>query len=89
MPLPRQIGNYNPDWGIARLSAAGTAIALIRETKGSTDVSTLRFPSEKRKIYCGQKYFEALGLDYRPVDDKVADWWTPWDKPDVFKGAKL
>ena len=78
VPLPKQIGNYNPDWGLARLDENKATIHFIRETKGSTKIETLRFPAEIRKIKCAQKYFKALDLDYRPIDDTVADWWTPW-----------
>lgn len=75
--FPRVIHDYNPDWGIVRLAEDGTAkLELVRETKGTTKVDHLRFPSEKRKIYCATKFFECLGIDYRPIDDTVIDWWT-------------
>lgn len=76
--LPKQIGNYNPDWGLGRLSEDGITLHYIRETKGSTDIAKLQWSHEKRKIECARKYFEALGLDYRPVTGKIADWWQPW-----------
>ena len=73
--LPRQIGNYNPDWGLARLSNAGMSLLYVRETKGSENVQELQWAHEKRKIVCAQKYFAAVGLDYRPVKGTNADWW--------------
>ncbi len=33
------------------------------------------FIGEQRKIEAAEKYFQALGIDYRVVDDKVVDWW--------------
>ncbi|MCW1968972.1 MAG: DEAD/DEAH box helicase family protein [Anaerolineae bacterium] len=78
IPLPTIIGNYNPDWGIARLNVDKMPIIhLVRETKGSVDLETLRFPNEKRKIRCAQRYFAALGIDYRPIRGSTHDWWKP------------
>jgi len=73
--LPAQIGNYNPDWGLARLDAAGIALQYIRETKGTENLEKLQFKHERRKIICAQKYFAAIGMDYRPVMGTNADWW--------------
>lgn len=72
--LPKVIGgNYNPDWGIClELSTGKTWI--VRETKGTEDILKLRFSSEARKIVCGYKYFQALGIQYRAVSDKTDDW---------------
>ena len=75
VPLPAQIGNYNPDWGLARLDAAGIALQYIRETKGTENLEKLQFKHERRKIICAQKYFAAIGMDYRPVMGTNADWW--------------
>lgn len=75
VPLPKQIGNYNPDWGLGRLDDAGLSLLYIRETKGSENIEDLQWAHEKRKIVCAQKYFAALGLDYRPVRGTNADWW--------------
>jgi type III restriction enzyme len=86
--LPRVIGNYNPDWGIARFSPEKKiTIELIRETKGTLDLAGLQFPSERRKIYCAREFFRALGLDYRHVDDRVVDWWKPGE--DIFRQAEM
>ena len=59
------VGGYNPDWAIVQKNQAGTrSFYLVRETKGSTDVSTLRFESEGWKIHFGRKHFDELGIDY-------------------------
>lgn len=76
--LPKQIGNYNPDWGMVRYDN-GTQKAklyLVRETKGGKDLDLLRFPHEKRKIICAIKYFVELGLDYDFTTGENTDWWT-------------
>ena len=76
IPLPRVLGNYNPDWGIARYGEDGRMILeLVRETKGREELEGLQFPSERRKIECARKHFKAVGIDYRVVTDQVVDWW--------------
>jgi type III restriction enzyme len=77
--LPRLIGNYNPDWGIVRRDASGRrTLHLVRETKGSEKLETLRFPHERRKIFGASRYFDAAGVDYRPIAASTLDWWEPW-----------
>jgi type III restriction enzyme len=77
--FPRVIGNYNPDWGIARYipddKGGKVILELVRETKGQTDPSKLQFAHESRKIQCAAQLFKALKVDYRVVTDKTADWW--------------
>jgi type III restriction enzyme len=75
--MPRIIGNYNPDWGVLREDEQKPEVLLelVRETKGTTIVENLQWGHEKRKIKLAKKYFAALGVDYRPVDDKVVRWW--------------
>ena len=74
--LPRIIGNYNPDWGIARYDESGKLLLhLVRETKGDSDLSKLQFPHEKRKILCAQRHFATLGIDYRHITGDSLDWW--------------
>jgi len=73
--FPRVIGDYNPDWGIARNKDGKVLLELVRETKGREELDLLRFPSEARKIRCARKVFQALGVDYRVVRDDTADWW--------------
>lgn len=73
--FPRIIGDYNPDWGIARYKDGKVLLELVRETKGGTNIDLLRFPHEARKIRCAQKAFTALGVDYRVITDTTTDWW--------------
>lgn len=73
--FPRIIGDYNPDWGIARYKDGKVLLELVRETKGGENLDLLRFPHEARKIRCAQKVFTALGVDYRVVTDQTANWW--------------
>ncbi len=79
--LPRQIGNYNPDWGIVRREKDGVTLQLIRETKGTVERDKLQFSHEKRKITCAERHFDAVGLDYRVVTDQVPQWWRPAVRP--------
>jgi type III restriction enzyme len=86
VPLPRIIGNYNPDWGIVRRSDDGrVTLELVRETKGSPDTAKLQFPHEARKITSAEKHFEALSIDYRHITPDTLD----WDKPALPKPPRL
>ena len=67
------IGTYNPDWAIVKdkkdeLGAVKETVYLVAETKGSADPDALR-GTEKRKIRCGGKHFESIGVDYRVATD--------------------
>jgi type III restriction enzyme len=74
--FPKVIGNYNPDWGIARYAEDGKIVLeLVRETKGGLELEKLRFPQEKRKIECAKKHFNAVGIDYRVLTGDDLDWW--------------
>jgi type III restriction enzyme len=74
--IPKIIGNYNPDWGIIRLSEDGTyKLELVRETKGHTNPNLLQFPNEKRKIDCATKHFALTGVDYRQIKGDELRWW--------------
>jgi type III restriction enzyme len=53
---------------------------LVRETKGSADLTKLQFPHERRKIVCAQGHFRVLGMDYCHVTGDAADWWRPADE---------
>jgi len=55
------LGTYNPDWAI--LKHDGQALYLVRETKGSRDFLKLR-TTEADKVRCGQRHFDALGVDF-------------------------
>jgi type III restriction enzyme len=84
--LPKIIGNYNPDWAIVRKVEAGSLkLELVRETKGGVDLERLRFPKEKRKILCAEKYFKKLGIGYRVVTDTTYDWYKEDSKQLSFK----
>jgi type III restriction enzyme len=75
--LPDLIGNYNPDWGVARLHRDGKVEVRtwVHETKGG-EVSQLRFPNEKRKVRCAEKYFASIGVNYKLIEPtKVGGWW--------------
>lgn len=74
--LPRIIGNYNPDWAIVRRDESDTQIELVRETKGTEDLTKLWHSNEGRKIVCAQKHFKAVGLEYRFVDDLDPYWYV-------------
>jgi type III restriction enzyme len=80
LDFPRVIGDYNPDWGVVRFDEQGKAkLHLVRETKGTTDLEKLQFSHEAVKIKCAERYFVALGIDYRVVDLRVAAWWSRED----------
>ncbi|MEA3318668.1 MAG: DEAD/DEAH box helicase family protein [Bacillota bacterium] len=84
--LPKIIGNYNPDWAIVRKVEDGSlTLELVRETKGGVDLERLRFPKEKRKILCAEKYFKKLGIGYRVVTDTTYDWYKEDSKQLSFK----
>jgi len=58
------VGRYNPDWAI--LKHDGTALYLVRETKGTRDFLKLR-TAEADKVRCGQKHFEAIDVPFAVV----------------------
>jgi len=67
--VPTPVGQYNPDWAI--LKQNGKIVYMIRETKGTKDALGLRL-GESEKIACGEKHFEAIGIDYKiatSIDD--------------------
>lgn len=68
-PLPTPLGPDNPDWAFVWEDAdafgdGGPRLVLVRETKGSSDLADLR-PEESRKIHCGTRHHEALGINYQ------------------------
>lgn len=72
--VPTPVGEYNPDWAIVmeERDAHGDLtdkpmLYLVRETKDANWKTGLR-PSERRKVFCGERHFEgALGVSYRVV----------------------
>lgn len=82
--LPKIIGNYNPDWAIVRMNDAGDLkLELVRETKGTSELTKLRFTNEGRKIVCASKHFKQLGIDYRTITGREARWWAPVERVDA------
>jgi type III restriction enzyme len=74
--IPKIIGNYNPDWGIIRMSDDGKfKLELVRETKGHTNPNLLQFPNEKRKIDCATKHFKLSQIDYKQIKGDEVKWW--------------
>lgn len=57
------IGTYNPDWAIMVETDAEPRLYLIRETKGTQYKEELR-ESERIKVECGVKHFDAIGVNY-------------------------
>jgi len=54
------LGSYNPDWAVLIEDDGQRKLYFVVETKGSILVENLR-PTERQKILCGEKHFEALG----------------------------
>lgn len=55
------VGTYNPDWAIVKHD--DQTIYLVRETKSTKDFLKLR-TKEADKVKCGQRHFEALGVNF-------------------------
>lgn len=68
--LPRKftvstpLGNYNPDWAVARENEDGQQIYLVAESKG--DLLDLR-DGEQAKIKCGVEHFKQLEVNFAKV----------------------
>ena len=60
--IPTPLGGYNPDWAILVDTEDGLRLFFVVETKGDVFSDALR-PSEKARIDCGKKHFEALDTD--------------------------
>lgn len=74
--FPKIIGNYNPDWAVVRKTdEGGHKVELIRETKGTADISKLRFSHEIRKVQVAKRHFKALDLDYKVIKGDEEDWY--------------
>lgn len=57
--IPTPLGSYNPDWAILWDKDGKQKLYFVLESKGSTNKSNLR-DSEKFKIKCGEKHFNAI-----------------------------
>jgi type III restriction enzyme len=64
------IGTYNPDWAVLFEKDGDERLYLVVETKGNVHDEALR-PTEKMKIKCGEKHFEAIqtGVRFEKADD--------------------
>jgi type III restriction enzyme len=58
------LGTYNPDWAI--LTEREKKLYMVRETKSTTD-NDKRRESENKKIQCGKKHFDTIGVDFKVV----------------------
>lgn len=58
------VGPFNPDW--AFVAEREEKLYFVRETKGASVPAELR-EKENRKIACGRKHFDALGVDFDVV----------------------
>ena len=56
------IGKYNPDWAILIEKDGEEKLYFVVETKGTDQIALLK-DSEKAKIRCGKKHFEALNTN--------------------------
>jgi len=59
---------------VIRKDDKGIKIQLVRETKGSADITKLRFSHEIRKVKVAQKHFTALGIDYDVIKGDEPTW---------------
>lgn len=68
--IPTPIGSYNPDWAVLVEEENVLKMYFILETKANILAEALR-DTEKAKIKCGKKHFEALGneVKFKEVDD--------------------
>jgi type III restriction enzyme len=57
------LGTYNPDWVIVQEDDRKVGLVKVRETKGTTDYYKIP-ETQRQKIDCGRKHFQALSVDY-------------------------
>ena len=58
------LGSYNPDWAVLVEKHGDEHLYFVVESKGTLFSDDLR-PTEKAKIDCGRKHFEAVDTDVR------------------------
>ena len=58
------IGTYNPDWAIVWEEDHQEKLYLVRETKFIDNLQDGLRESEKNKIICAEKHFDAIDLDF-------------------------
>lgn len=56
------LGSYNPDWAYVEDVDGKQRVYFVTETKGGGNGTPVLRPSERAKIECAQKHFEALDL---------------------------
>lgn len=56
------LGSYNPDWAYVEDVDGRQRVYFVTETKGGGNGTPVLRPSERAKIECAQKHFEALDL---------------------------
>ncbi len=57
--VPTPLGAYNPDWAVLMDNGEGERLYFVVETKPSAFLTDL-CNTERAKIHCGEKHFEAL-----------------------------
>ena len=57
------LGSYNPDWAYVEEVEGKQRVYFVMETKGGGNGTPNLRPTEKAKIECAQKHFEALAID--------------------------
>jgi type III restriction enzyme len=63
------IGTYNPDWAIVWEKDHQKKLYLVRETKFIDNLQDGLRESEKDKISCAKKHFDAINLDFKVSTD--------------------
>jgi type III restriction enzyme len=65
--VPTPLGPYLPDWAVLLKTADGERLYLVVETKSTAFLSGLR-DTERDKIRCGEKHFEAIAQGPHPAE---------------------
>ena len=67
------IGSYTPDWAVFVDKDGEQKLYFVLETKGTKDLFGLT-GSEKLKIHCGARHFEALDNEIKFSEVPVVEW---------------
>lgn len=65
------IGTYNPDWAIVWQAENQEKLYLVRETKFVNNLQDSLRDTEKNKIACAHKHFDAIDADFKVSTDKA------------------
>ncbi len=68
--IPTPVGNYNPDWAVLAERPDGKQYVVL-ETKGTTDVQSLR-PQERGRILAARQHFDRVRVDVQLPDLRYA-----------------